>query len=118
MLSFCALALAEWLGAEVAMFEREIERHAVQFAEQVASLDTNSWHRPHRFSEEYPERNQAPSHEDDFALANVPVPPDHGLERLRRYVCTTDRNPAQKVRTHGSAQRWAAYLNACRSDHT
>jgi transposase len=34
------LAQAEWLEAEVAMFEREIERHAVQFAEQVALLDT------------------------------------------------------------------------------
>jgi transposase len=34
------LAQAEWLEAEVAMFEREIERHAEQFAEQVALLDT------------------------------------------------------------------------------
>lgn len=34
------LAQAEWLETEVAIFEREIERHAVQFAEQVALLDT------------------------------------------------------------------------------
>jgi len=40
MLSFSALAQAEWSEAKVAMFEREIERHAVQFAEQVALLDT------------------------------------------------------------------------------
>jgi len=34
------LAQAEWLEAEVAIFQREIERHAVQFAEQVALLGT------------------------------------------------------------------------------
>jgi len=34
------LAQAEWLEAEVNIFEREIERHAAQFAEQVALLDT------------------------------------------------------------------------------
>jgi transposase len=41
------LAQAEWLEAEVAMFEREIERHAVQFAEQVALLDTIPGIDPH-----------------------------------------------------------------------
>jgi transposase len=34
------LAQAEWLEAEVAIFEREIMLHAAQFAEQVALLDT------------------------------------------------------------------------------
>jgi transposase len=34
------LAQAGWLEAEVAVFEREIVRHAAQFAEQVALLDT------------------------------------------------------------------------------
>jgi transposase len=34
------LAQAEWLEAEIATFEQEIERHTVQFAEQVALLDT------------------------------------------------------------------------------
>jgi transposase len=34
------LVQTEWLETEVAIFEREIERHAVQFAGQVALLDT------------------------------------------------------------------------------
>jgi transposase len=34
------LAQAEWLEAEIAIFEQEIERHAAQFAEQVDLIDT------------------------------------------------------------------------------
>jgi transposase len=34
------LAQAEWLETEVAVFEQEIERHAIPFAEEVALLDT------------------------------------------------------------------------------
>jgi hypothetical protein len=50
-----------------------------------------------RFSEEYPEGNQSPAHQDHLTLARVTIQADHGLKGLPRYVVglaeVRDRGP-------------------------